>query len=263
MTFPEKERVIYESNPLRQVLCQVRFPAILQIGSEIPAAFQNRVRRTYPIYHENKETGQFPEEIASILERFSPVKRAEGIHHTFGTHSGERTITLHPDFVAFEDKQYEQWETFSEQFKLARESLEEIYSPDSYTRIGLRYKDVIDRAELGLGNEPWGKLLNRSLTGIVGDDEIGQKVQKDISITTIALDEVAGAIVTLRHGLTIIEEEEEQSQVYVIDSDFFIAERREKDDVAEILAHFNRAARNLFRWAITDRLHQALGPTGL
>ena len=47
MAFPEVERVIYERNPLDEVICQLRFPAILKID-EPPIAFQEQIRTRYP-----------------------------------------------------------------------------------------------------------------------------------------------------------------------------------------------------------------------
>ena len=36
--FPDTPRVVYNKNPLFEVLCQLRFPHILRIETEIPAA---------------------------------------------------------------------------------------------------------------------------------------------------------------------------------------------------------------------------------
>ena len=52
MPFPDSERVIYQRNPLLEVICQLRFPSILRIDSEAPAVFQERVRKEYPMYQE-------------------------------------------------------------------------------------------------------------------------------------------------------------------------------------------------------------------
>ncbi len=55
MTFPSRQRIIYERNPLDRVICQVRFPPILRIDSEIPAVFQERIRKDFPEYNEKEE----------------------------------------------------------------------------------------------------------------------------------------------------------------------------------------------------------------
>ena len=52
MTFPEVERIIYDNNPLDRVICQIRFPPILRIESELPTNFQEQIRRDFPEYEE-------------------------------------------------------------------------------------------------------------------------------------------------------------------------------------------------------------------
>ena len=49
MPFPEATRVIYHKNPLTDVICQLRFPPILKIDSEIPSLFQDTIREQYPL----------------------------------------------------------------------------------------------------------------------------------------------------------------------------------------------------------------------
>ncbi len=55
MPFPEVQRVIYRKNPLEQVICQFRFPAILRIDTETPADFQERIRNDFPQFAEQTE----------------------------------------------------------------------------------------------------------------------------------------------------------------------------------------------------------------
>src|SRR5713226_162290 len=52
MPFPDSQRVIYDRNPLEEVVCQVKFPPILKIDSAAPAAFQDEIRGTYPLLQE-------------------------------------------------------------------------------------------------------------------------------------------------------------------------------------------------------------------
>ena len=134
-----------------------------------------------------------------------------------------------------------------------RRSIVQRSSPE----IGLRYLNVLDRAELGLGSEPWESLINAALIGLLGIKEIGGNVRNVHSEALIAVDEVPGGFLRLRHGLVKIGDE---NQAYLIDSDFFIKERRSNNDVGEIMAKFNRLAGNLFRWASTDHLRRALEP---
>jgi hypothetical protein len=46
----------------------------------------------------------------------------------------------------------------------------------------------------------------------------------------------------------------------MIDADFFTEERLERENARARLNEFNREAGRLFRWSISDRLHDAMGP---
>ena len=48
LCFPSSEDVRLKNAPLAEVICQVRFPPVLRIGSEQPADFQERIRGRFP-----------------------------------------------------------------------------------------------------------------------------------------------------------------------------------------------------------------------
>ena len=55
MPFPPAQRVLYNKSPLEQVICQLRFPPILRIDSDLPADFQDRIRNQFPNFGEASE----------------------------------------------------------------------------------------------------------------------------------------------------------------------------------------------------------------
>ncbi|MEE1329534.1 MAG: TIGR04255 family protein, partial [Oscillospiraceae bacterium] len=46
--FSTKDRCHYRSNQIAEVICQLRFPEILSIGTTAPAAFQDAIRDEFP-----------------------------------------------------------------------------------------------------------------------------------------------------------------------------------------------------------------------
>jgi uncharacterized protein (TIGR04255 family) len=259
MPFPPSDRVIYSKNPLKEVICQLRFPTILEIGSEPPALFQKKIRATYPLYE--KGEAPLPKEIAEILAQFPIPKPSEGISHKFLTADSNRFISLASGFVALTDHKYQQWGQFRRELVLAQTSLEEVYQPTFYSRIGLRYRNVIDKEEIGLGNEPWDSLLNSPLIGLLGASNIGghvRTIQTEASIK-IDEDEVPGDLQP--YGMAL-DPFPGRKPVYVIDVDLYTNERSSGNDVS-LLDRFNRIVGNLFRWAISPKLHQALEPRAI
>ena len=120
MPFPESERVVYQHNPLVEVICQLRFPTILEIGATAPAAFQKKIRSIYPLYQRDDPSTVFPKERARFLEGFSFPRTAELLTHKFLTEDGQRFISLTQEFVAVTEKQYRRWEDFRQQVYVAK-----------------------------------------------------------------------------------------------------------------------------------------------
>ena len=233
MPFPESQRVIYRNNPLVDVICQLRFPTILEIGVEDPAKFQNAIRAQYPIYHRDDSSSLIPKEISGVVGQLRLPSITNSPVHNFKAEDEIRSITLSSDFVAVSDKEYIQWEDFSDQIELARGALEANYDPTFYTRLGLRYQDVIDREELGL-EAPWPELINPALLGVLGNDDVGDDVDEYRSEALLRLHDREGSFVKLRSGL--FKSPTNGHLVYRIDADFFTTERSTNDDAPEALA---------------------------
>jgi len=264
MLFPETKRVVFQKNPLAEVICQLQFPSILQIASEDPVSFQNKIRAVYPLYE--RESGglpimePLPKELSTIIREFQLMGHKESPVHKFTTADSARFISLSPNFLAVTDRDYRRWEQFSTEVMSARAAFEEIYQPAFFTRVGLRYRDIIDKTKLGLNNEPWETLINGSLISLLGAMEIGKRVHQISTTALLKIDEVDGGFLSLRHGLVRRSDDE---AAYRIDADFYTEERRNGKDVPTTLNIFNQLAGNLFRWAATSRLQEALEPVAI
>jgi uncharacterized protein (TIGR04255 family) len=260
MPFPESQRSIFTRNPLQEVICQLRFPPILSIGTSPPADFQAIVRTEYPFYESEHSLG-IPPELNGLFERLS-VKPPAALVHRFMTDESEdvssRQIALTNSFLAIHTKSYVRWEEFHTDILRAQTTLEHIYAPVFYSRIGLRYLNVIDRDLLELSGIGWDELLNPALAGLLRSADVRADVTQITTQTVLNLNDEFGSSLSLRFGLA--EQPEADSRVFVVDADFFTTQRTEKTNVERILASYNRAAGNLFRWAISERLHAALGP---
>ena len=64
MLFSEYARYQYVRSPLVEVICQLRFPAILTINTKEPAEFQEAVRHDFPRYAARKE--QLPPKVTGL-----------------------------------------------------------------------------------------------------------------------------------------------------------------------------------------------------
>ncbi len=253
--FSESPRVVYGKNPLEVVICQLRFPAILKISSESPVDFQEALRKTYPLFREvpplDVGTG-LPPELSAILAKLMPLPSSKAYELTSGNRVWQ--ITLTQDSLALQCTAYKRWEEFRQELLTALDLLGKIYEPSFFTRIGLRYRDVITREALGLKDVPWGELLSARLASEF-HSPISDAVEGSWHQLSLRMQGDA-AKVTLQHGLG----SKGGEVCYIIDSDFYTAEQTGAQNAPTILNYFNRQGGRLFRWCIADRLDAAMEP---
>ncbi len=265
MTFPSSPRVVYDKNPLESVVCQLRFPPILRIDAEPPAAYQDRVRERYPLLRERPAVDlgavlppglRLPPQVATMLTaELSGGQR--NMAYDFITADGDWTVTLHREYLAVATRRYKRWEQFREHLEFALLALVDLYKPAFFIRIGLRYRNVILRSHLDLSGRPWVELLQDHIAAELSKSEVADAVVQALHQLTINLGN-GQSRVQLRHGLGTTNDPADTP--YLIDADFSTDQRTETDNAIERLNHFHTQAGHLFRWCIRTTLHQAMGP---
>ena len=257
MLFPDVKRIIYNKNPLDRVICQLKFPPILRIDTDPPAEFQDCVRKEFPNYSESTE---LPIRISSGVQDQIPHEEIPDManvkNHEFSSEDWQWKINLTRTFIALSTNKYREWEDFKQKLETPLTTLNRIYSPSHFSRIGLRYRDVIQRSALGLDDVSWTELLQPQILGVL-DSEISESVRNLQSVYEIDLPERESVV---RVFAQFAQDKNSNEVCYVIDSDFFKASKTPRDDVMGNLDYFNKHAFRLFRWCITERLHQSMEP---
>jgi uncharacterized protein (TIGR04255 family) len=256
MRFPESERVIYAQNPLVEVICQARFNRLLRLETEVPAAFQLELIESYPVLREtNTLSGALPPQLAQLvgLEPGTVGQRA----FDFISEDGAWRVSITSHFVALSATDYRRWDDFRPRFAKVLDAFVKVYGISTFTRLGLRYRDLIQRSKLGLQGREWSELLSRGVAGELrekGFEKDAKHVGKELVLDL----DFDSASVRLYHGFARVQDSSENC--YLIDADFFREVETERVDAEAILDRFNREAGKLFRWAIADPLHEAMGP---
>lgn len=260
MPFPESKRVVYKKNPLNKVICQLRFPPILRIDSEVPSKFQDVVRETFPLYNEKVELqqetalglkAQFPPELIKQLTKTSVNK-----NHEFASADGIWQINLTRTFLSISTAKYERWESFIETFKPSIEALFKIYQPSFLTRIGLRYIDIFDRSNLGLQGCEWTELLKSNFIGLLST-EVRNDIKNCENVYEINLADKKSVV---RIATSFVHNALSKEQCYMIDSDFYHPMRTKQDELEGNLSFLHDRATRLIQWIITEKLHNAMEP---
>lgn len=257
MHLPESERVIYERNPLIQVACQLRFPPILKISHQEPVEFQDEMRFQYPLFESTQP--QFPSEISQAIQQFG-LPLLNDLSYSFKSEDQRWQLSITKDFITISTSAYEKYGQFKNRFSEAVEVFERIYKPSFYTRVGLQYQDLIIRSKLGLEDKDWSDLITKNIASELYNSELAPSIQsiiKNLILTT------EHGQVNFKHGLVTVKEPEQNNDevAYLLDADFYTEQKIERgENVWNILNQFNKSARKLFRWSITDTLHNAMRP---
>jgi uncharacterized protein (TIGR04255 family) len=252
MRFPDRPRVIYKSNPLVEVVAQVRFSRLLEIEQQLPVDLQKRLAGAYPLL-ETRDTVSL-----KIGPQTQPPEAGRASLYDFLSPDRSLKLTLASDYIAATTEKYIKWEDFRPHIEVALKAVMDTYSPPVYTRLGLRYVNAIDKHKIGLGQVPWRELIHPPLLGILASDEIKfENIAELRSATAIALDR---GMVTMRCTLGL--NTETNQKAYLIDNDFFTDEQLPSDanDALRIFDEFHDESGRAFRWCITERLHTALEP---
>ena len=133
LTCPVPPEISLESPPLKLALARIQFPPILTINqpsSPAVAAFQEDMRKDYPDYQMQANTG-----LAVV-----PISL---FRHIFESASGWN-VYLTQEFVALTATNYRSRAEFVDRIRCVTEATKKHFSPDHATRLGIRF---IDRVE--------------------------------------------------------------------------------------------------------------------
>ncbi len=253
MPFPESPRVFYEKTPLVEVTCQVRYPKLLRIDKQEPVDFQEHIYDKYPnlLVKETVVLDVNPNE-GGVNKNSTPA-------YEFSNAENNLTATLASEALTLVATQYVSWQQFNEEFLFLLDALRTHYPIKFFTRLGLRYKDIINRADLGLNDAPWQDLLAPSLVGVLAEPHIGgELIKEQMSRFVLELVDPPSCLVHVQHGL--VTHKTSQEKCYIIDSDFITDSKVEIEDANDYFTSFNRKSGRLFRWGISKALHEAMLP---
>jgi len=261
VAFPEAPRVRYKISPLVEVVCQLKFPPILKIEAELPAAFQEKVRTDFPLF-ETVEADPSPH-LPPELARFIPPGgiSSSPIEHLFSSDEENRTWTLGlgRSKLGLSTSAYGQWEEFRQKLAGPHAALIKEYQPAPFNHVCLRYRNIIRRSLLPSlePDVPWSELLRPPLCGFLAAPELqGEVVMTRMTAGTRLPDGIGW--LDVQYGL--VQEEPDGETAFRIDVHLFNHGPTEPTDAFDRLDALHRQAGSFFRWCITDRLHDALDP---
>lgn len=250
--FPIVDRVVFANNPLHEVVCEFRFPTILKIDSEPPASFQELVRHKFPLLA--KQAGvnlpTLPPQVANALAGAIPKAAT-----AFKTEDDLNELVLSSESLVIRCRSYNSWDEFKENILLAHGALRDVYAPNFYLRVGLRYINLIKRSGLNLGSEPWSELLNPRVAGELAEPSWNDCIvglNKNVRCNLPFDDD----LMIFQHGLVSVDDDPEI--VYALDFDYIHNSKLDATDVDGAIERLHGYSGSAFQWCISERLKLAL-----
>ena len=227
-------------SPLSEVICQVRFAAVLRIQHDplLIAQIQDRLRGVYPNV-----------EAQAVLAIGLPGELQDLPHATLSGRAWRLTdlsrtwvVALANDFVALSTTAYIDWEDFASRLEPILAAVFEVAGITATARIGLRYTNLLDETR----GENWRTLIEPEILGWIidpGERQIVSTIQEVRLVTDVCQ-------VGFRHGLVV---DADNHPKYLLDVDCFTEDAIEAvpRDVVHHIGRFNTVADRFFFNAIT------------
>lgn len=234
--------------------------------ASVSALNENLIAIGYPV--------AFIEEINTLIVQVGPDDVHSGVpqsdpapllvYHSTTSDSSWR-ISHSVDFIALTCTKYTEWEGFKDRLIEFIELFKKEVGPSSVIRVGLRYKNVIDREKLGLADFEWKELLHPFVLGpLAAQNLCGNGVpEKDVASfffqSNLLLDDCE---LLFQGGLA--RSVDGQKTIFVIDADFYLESEEfidcmtERNRLDDALNRLHSNAGNIFLKTIQEKLYHAL-----
>lgn len=259
MLFSDFDRCLYTRSPLIEVICQLRFPTILSIGAKEPAEFQEAIRHDFPQYAARQE-----HPAPKVIGTENGVPKVEPqstiTNYNFVSKDGFWKVNLTSNFIALSTLRYTRWEDFAQKLDKLLAAFIQIYKPDFFERVGLRYVNAISKEALGLTELLWDDLIQSPYVGILGEPDVDET---DVNKCAVEVESKLknGCRLKLHAGPGLLGAgKQDPKPRFILDQDLSAMGNLTLEQLPDKLEELHQYAGGLFHGAITDALHDAMGP---
>ena len=256
--FSKEKRVIYQNNQLGEVICQLRFPEILSIETDIPAKFQEEIRDSFPRYQLRREKSA--PKVTGVPGNLQ-MRQEENNNYMFSTDDGMWRVNLTSKFISLSTSSYHNWEEFAAMLDKPLVAFIRTYRPACFDRVGLRYLNFISRSKLDLRDTPFQELIQPPYLGILGIENLAESAVNRCGMDAELA--ISGGCHLKLHagpGKVSIGGNQDDEIKFILDLDLFMTTKVPVNYSAGALETLHSQSYSIFRSAITDTLHDAMHP---
>lgn len=257
--FSTESRCQYRNNQLSEVICQLRFPEILSIGTHVPAAFQDAIRDEFPQYTARKEMAA--PKITGAPGNFQLENPPATVNYQFTSADGVWRVNLTSKFISLACSKYTCWEDFAAKLDKPLAAFIKLYKPAYFERVGLRYVNIISRNHLDLAGTPFKELISACYLGILTEEDVQEAGTTRCSVDT-ELNIRGGCKAKIHAGPGMVKKNgvQDPEVKFIFDQDLFMTGKMALNLSAGALQTLHSQAYSIFRGAVTDTLHDAMEP---
>ena len=258
MPFELKPRVKFHKNQLIEVVCQLTYVSPI-LGMDDSSRFvelHDKIKDRFPLFKKAKSVS------LHVQTENQAVEKIEKPLYEFSSMDEQTKITVDSEGFSCVTTNYVSKEAFFDNMSLIYNSLNELkFITVPFKRIGLRYKNIIQKSVLGedIVKASWSDLLKNTLTSIFSENDFSDNVIGTQSNVVINLNDI-GENARMNANYGIVTHAQTGEECFIIDSDFYIEGVINYDTATQFLADANVKSRNFFQWCIHPRLYEALKP---
>ena len=257
--FSHEPRCEYRCNQLGEVICQLRFPEILTIGTTVPDRFQEAIRAEFPQFSKRMEPPA--PKLTGTPGNLALQKQEPTVNYQFTSADGIWRVNLTSKFISLACSRYTCWEDFAGKLDKPLAAFIKLYKPAYFERVGLRYINFISRGALGLPTTPFRELIEPCYLGLLAEEEIQEATCTRSSLDTeIAIRGGCRAKIHAGPGMVQRGSQRDKEVKFIFDQDLFMPGQVPVNLSAGALQTLHSQAWSIFRGAITDKLHEAMEP---
>lgn len=231
LAVPKLTPVVYDENFVKTAVCELRYPVVMQLDAAAVAAGHKSLRKEYPHFERGNEVSIGP-----------GVRSVEG-EPVFQFQSRDKhwRLKVKSSALSIETDSYRHFADLAGRVQRVMDAFKDVYQSDYFTRVGLRYVDVVSIPDDKISED-----INPALVAPLADRTYGtvskyvQEVRGDIEEGSY----------TFRHGFS--EKPVDGPPRYFLDFDFH-AEDIELADVMPKLEAFGVHAFSFFMWTLGPR----------
>lgn len=251
------DRIIYKRNQLVEVICQVNYPSILSIETTEPSEFQTLIRTSYPKYQFGNE---YEDEIAINLKNNNIESKVQrhtiSKLHCFISQDDSCRVVVAKNRISYSMKKYDNWEKFYDNFWKVFKEFNEIYQPNYFNRIGIRYINLINKKRLQL-DAKWEELLKPQILGFNNSNEEDYEI-----VNTTVKSEILYNGMNARITSSYVLENETNEKCYLIDCDYYKVSDCTIDRIDDNLKKLHDNFQGFFDDLITEKMRNSLNCEG-